>query len=254
MRKQKLSTGEIARICNINKKTLFYYDKIDLLKPAIVDSNGYRYYTTDQIDILSKIKALQSVGFTLLEIKKQLSVEDISKGIATLHEQKQKITEKVNELVNVESALSQKIQELEHYKRIGNNRVFIKDDNEEYMYLDETPSQEEIITNYLLDGYHSGIILNVQDNLNEKMKITKYQKVENWKVANYKKEKGKYVGVYFVTEENNIIENAKKALLLIKNSGYCPNGPAFLKDIATDFVNYRNGRIPFLITRKLEDF
>ena len=80
MKKQKLSSGEIANICKINKKTLFYYDQINLFKPAVVETNGYRYYTLDQIDQLSKIKALQSVGFSLTEIKQQLEVKELSEG------------------------------------------------------------------------------------------------------------------------------------------------------------------------------
>lgn len=251
MKKTKLSSGEFARLCNLNKKTLFYYDQINLLKPAIVEKNGYRYYTPDQIDMISKIKALQSVGFSLIEIKNQLFVEDVSEGLSTLHKQKQKIKEKIWELAKVESALGQKILELEHYHQIGNHVVFIKEYNEEYLLLDEPSSQEQIFTNYLLDGYHFGIILNGLENLNEKNKIIKYQTVDNYNEANYRKEKGNYVGVYFVTEGNKIIENALKALLLIKNSEYSISGKAYLKDIASDFVNFRNGHIPFQITIKL---
>lgn len=69
MKKEKFLSGEFARICQVNKKTLFYYDEIDLFKPAIVEQNGYRYYTYDQIDEFSKIKALQSVGLSLTDIK-----------------------------------------------------------------------------------------------------------------------------------------------------------------------------------------
>lgn len=252
MKKQKLSSGEIARICNINKKTLFYYDQIDLFKPAIIETNGYRYYTNDQIDILSKIKALQSVGLTLLEIKEQLSVEDISKGIITLHQQRQKIQERIGELEKVKDALSQQIHELEHYNKIGNNQVFLRDYEEEYLYVNEKASREEVMTNFLIDGYHFGIMLNVSENSSEKIEICKFKIVDNIKIANYKKEKGKFVGVYFITEENNIIQNTLKALAIIKNSGHCTSGLVYLKDIANDFVNFRNGNIPFQITMKLD--
>lgn len=253
MKKQKLTSGEIARICNINKKTLFYYDQIDLLKPAIVESNGYRYYTLDQIDILSKIRALQSVGFTLLEIKKQLSVDNIATGIETLSQQHCKIEKKINELVTVKEALNQKILELEHYKLVGDHQVFLQDYDEERLSLDETLSQEEIITNYIVDGYHSGVILKNLDDSNKRIKISKYRKVGDSELANYRKERGKYVGVYFLTKEKDIIDGALKALSIIKNSEYSTIGIAYLKDVAADFVNIRDGYMPFLITMKLED-
>ncbi|MGL5693003.1 MAG: MerR family DNA-binding transcriptional regulator, partial [Peptostreptococcaceae bacterium] len=35
------TTGELAKLYKINKKTLFHYDEIDLFKPEKVMSNGY---------------------------------------------------------------------------------------------------------------------------------------------------------------------------------------------------------------------
>lgn len=254
MKKQKLSSGEIARICNLNKKTLFYYDQINLLKPAIVEANGYRYYTLDQIDRLSKIKALQSVGFSLAEIKQQLYAKDISEGIATLYRQKQIIEEKANELVEVMNTLDLKILELEHYNQIGINQVFIKSINEEMLDVQKPSPEEEIRANYLFDGYHFGIMLGIIDDPAEKIKITKYKHVDNVKEANFKKEKGQYVGTYFISGEDHIIADALKAMTRIQESGYSMEGQAFVKDIASDFVNFEHGNIPFQMTMKLTDY
>lgn len=45
------STGEFAKLLEINKDTLLYYDKIDLFKPAGTHPNGYRYYTFEQFEL-----------------------------------------------------------------------------------------------------------------------------------------------------------------------------------------------------------
>ena len=37
-----MTTGEFARMMRVSKDTLFHYDKIGLLKPEIVKTNGYR--------------------------------------------------------------------------------------------------------------------------------------------------------------------------------------------------------------------
>ncbi|MCZ8535401.1 MerR family transcriptional regulator [Psychrobacillus psychrodurans] len=250
MKNQKLSSGEIARICKLNKKTLFYYDQINLLKPAIVEANGYRYYSPDQIDRLSKIKALQSVGFSLAEIKQQLYVNDISEGIATLNRQKQIIEGKANELVAVKNTLDLKIVELEHYDQIGINQVYIKNFNKEWLYVDRPSPQEELIANYLFDGYHFGIMLGITDHPAEKIEITKYKLMDNGKKANFKKEKGRYVGIYFISGGNHIIADALNAMTRIRESGYPLSGQAFVKDIASDFVNFEDGNIPFQMTIK----
>lgn len=253
MEKYKLSSGEIAKLCNIHKKTLFYYDQIGLLKPATVEDNGYRYYTSDQVDVLSRIKALQSVGFSLTEIKQQLTVEDVSIGIATLHQQKQKIERKAIELLQVHDALAHKLTELQHYEQVGTYRIFVKEFREEWLQVDELPPAKGSMTNYLLDGYHFGVILTNTDHSKQHIKITKYQQVTQLEVANGKREKGNYAGVYFTSDENNIISNAWSALAMIKSHGYSVSDQAYIKDIASDFVNFQEGRTPFQLTMKIKD-
>jgi DNA-binding transcriptional MerR regulator len=63
------STGEFAKLCNVNKKTLFHYDEIGLFKPEIVKENGYRYYSIYQLEIFDMIYTLRDLGVPLKEIK-----------------------------------------------------------------------------------------------------------------------------------------------------------------------------------------
>ena len=63
------STGEFAKLCNIHKKTLFYYDEIGLFKPEKIMPNGYRYYSEYQLEIFSVIYTLKDIGMPLKEIK-----------------------------------------------------------------------------------------------------------------------------------------------------------------------------------------
>jgi DNA-binding transcriptional MerR regulator len=46
---------EIARLAGVSVRTLHYYDEIDLLKPAYVRDNGYRYYTEKEFLKLQQI-------------------------------------------------------------------------------------------------------------------------------------------------------------------------------------------------------
>ena len=61
--------GMFSKINKVTVKTLRYYDEVGLLIPAYVDEeNGYRYYTSNQLPIIHKIKALRQMGFTIDEI------------------------------------------------------------------------------------------------------------------------------------------------------------------------------------------
>lgn len=45
-----MTCGEFAKLCHVSKRVLFYYDEINLLKPAYVNEKGYRYYAWYQYD------------------------------------------------------------------------------------------------------------------------------------------------------------------------------------------------------------
>lgn len=46
---------KLAQLAGISIRTLRYYDEIDILKPARINSSGYRIYGQDEIDRLQQI-------------------------------------------------------------------------------------------------------------------------------------------------------------------------------------------------------
>jgi DNA-binding transcriptional MerR regulator len=88
----QLRIKEFADFCNVSVRALHLYDRTDLFHPCRVDqSNGYRYYDTDQMLELSTIISLKKVGFTLKEIK-EMKEQGLSKDMVN-----QRITEKIEE-------------------------------------------------------------------------------------------------------------------------------------------------------------
>jgi DNA-binding transcriptional MerR regulator len=72
----KLKIGQFARMCQVPVKTLRYYDDVELLKPAHVDSwTGYRYYDPDQIKAVNRILALKELGLSLDQIRQIMREE-----------------------------------------------------------------------------------------------------------------------------------------------------------------------------------
>ena len=54
--KNLFSIGELSKLQNISRQTLIFYDKIGLFRPAYTDpDNGYRYYSSSQLDYLDTI-------------------------------------------------------------------------------------------------------------------------------------------------------------------------------------------------------
>ncbi|MBO0474751.1 MerR family transcriptional regulator [Enterococcus ureasiticus] len=67
---------KIAELSGISTRTLRYYDEIDLLKPARINSSGYRIYGTKEIDKLQQILFYRSLDLKLEAIQKLLNTPD----------------------------------------------------------------------------------------------------------------------------------------------------------------------------------
>jgi DNA-binding transcriptional MerR regulator len=63
------TVGQVSKATNVSVRTLHYYDHLDLLKPAVVGTTGYRYYDKDALMRLQQITALKKLGLPLARIK-----------------------------------------------------------------------------------------------------------------------------------------------------------------------------------------
>ena len=67
------SVKEIRNLLGVTRKTLFYYDKIGLLKPSYREGiQKHKYYGPKAIEKLYKIRMLRSLGMNIEEIKEYL--------------------------------------------------------------------------------------------------------------------------------------------------------------------------------------
>ena len=108
--KEFFTIGEISKLFNINKKTLRYYDEIDLFKPSYVDEhNKYRYYSIDQFECLETIQYLKELGLTLNKIKYHLNTLNLSSIVDSLEYQKHIIDEKISALRQMKEKVDKKI-------------------------------------------------------------------------------------------------------------------------------------------------
>ena len=67
---------EVSQLTKVSVRTLHHYDKIGLLKPGLLQSNGYRLYSEKDLLKLQQIIALKFFGFELSQIKLLLAKQD----------------------------------------------------------------------------------------------------------------------------------------------------------------------------------
>lgn len=93
--KEKYRVGEVARIKGVDAQTLRYYDKLDILTPAFIEENRYRYYSVDQFMDVDFIKFCKKMGFTLGEIKEFKEITDIDQAMAFMKEKRDEFEKEV---------------------------------------------------------------------------------------------------------------------------------------------------------------
>ncbi len=104
-----INTGEFARLCNTNKRTLLYYDEIGLFRPAFTDENGYRYYSENQCDLFFTIRCLQEIGMPLKEIRSYIDHRSPEALQQLLGQQKLKVQQELEKLRRIEQVIDNKL-------------------------------------------------------------------------------------------------------------------------------------------------
>ena len=80
-----LSVGALARRAGLTAKALRHYDRIGLLRPAVVDAAGYRWYRPAQLAAARRIALLRSVDVPIDEIRSCLHDPDAVDAVLAAH-------------------------------------------------------------------------------------------------------------------------------------------------------------------------
>ncbi len=117
-----LNITQLARLRNATTETLRHYDRIGLLKPAYVDPDtGYRYYSTEQVEIFDTIMDLRDMGLPLKEIQEFMNHRNVEHSYEILSrkadELRQEIAEKQKMLLQIE-------QKTTYINMVKNEKLF----------------------------------------------------------------------------------------------------------------------------------
>ncbi|MDH6363578.1 DNA-binding transcriptional MerR regulator [Enterococcus sp. PF1-24] len=103
---------KVAELSGVSSRTLRYYDELGLLKPARLNSAGYRIYGENEIDRLQQILFYRHLGFKLETIKEILNQADFDYQQALMQHYQDLLARKVQ----IDSLLTTVEKTLRHYK------------------------------------------------------------------------------------------------------------------------------------------
>lgn len=100
---------ELGDLAGVSGRTLRYYDQIGILKPARINSSGYRIYGQQEVDKLQQILFYRELGISLDHIKKIVNSPSFD-SITALREHREKLLAKRRQIdmliVNVEKTIA----------------------------------------------------------------------------------------------------------------------------------------------------
>lgn len=150
---------KLSRLAGISPRTLRYYDQIGLLRPARINSSGYRIYGQAEVDLLQQILFFRELGFPLVDIQEIISSPDYDR-VRALREHHDKLLEKrgqLDELIaNVEKSIAQgegrttmsdqeKFQGFKNRMVADNEKEFGKEVREKYGHEAVEKSNQKIM-------------------------------------------------------------------------------------------------------------
>lgn len=99
---------KLAQMAGVSTRTLRYYDEIGILKPARINSSGYRIYGEAEVDRLQQILFYRELGVSLESIRDIVTSPSFN-GAQALREHHEKLLEKREQLdrliANVEKTI-----------------------------------------------------------------------------------------------------------------------------------------------------
>jgi DNA-binding transcriptional MerR regulator len=103
--------GLLAAAAGVTEKTIRYYEDIGVLEPPSRSANGYRDYERSALDKLRFVKAAQSVGLTLGEIREVIALRDRGETpcehvVSLIHRRSEEIDHKIGELEHLRAELT----------------------------------------------------------------------------------------------------------------------------------------------------
>ena len=212
--KDLFTIGEVAKLFDLNIRTLRYYDEINLLRPEYIDKETkYRYYSTRQFEQLNTIKYLRALNMSLEQIKSFFENRDVDTLVSILRKQKKEISNQRFELDLIERKIEKRLNQIESAL------------NSEYNFIEEkTIAQRSIVI--LKDNIRVDADLEIpliklgnQNKLNTAIFLGKVALViEEENIKNKKFEEFSYI--MLILEEEELIKRDSKNIQNIKKGDY----------------------------------
>lgn len=257
--KNLLKITDFAKLCDVNRKTLIYYDTIGLFSPVFKDDNGYRYYSYHQYDTFSIITSLKEIHMPLSEIKNFIDNRSPELLVETLSKQKTLIKERIDKLLNTSKLIDSVIDVTKNSKNIDFNKIYLDFEEEEYFILSEKITTFtdnnffEVISKFinycatknLTNNFNLGAIVSKENLLKGNFTKPDYLFVKsNSKIKSpfsFTKPRGKYLTAYHIGNYDTTATTYARLFKFMEENNLKPLENSYELELL-NFLSYSNSK------------
>lgn len=260
------TTGEFAKMHQINNRTLHYYDNIGLFSPAFRGENGYRYYTYLQSPNLEMLLAMRELNMSIEEISSyidspssgslqhilQKKTAEIDDTIKRLKQLKLLLEKKETQIVFSEKVVLDQIELVTIQKEsIFLSSKFANDHEEDYLEILTKHMQE--VKNHRLFNQRYGTMLSIEKIREENFDVYDYyysiveEKQKNEHI--FLKPAGKYIQLFSKGNWEQLPSVYKKIKKFAKDNGLKLIGYAYEEGINEMAISDLNDYITQILIR-----
>lgn len=109
---KRLTTAQFAKLHEVNKRTLHYYDDIGLFHPLTKAENGYRYYDISQSIDFEYIRMLKELNMSIVEIEMYRKQPTPASFLKIAETKEQELDKEIQKLKNTKKILQAKKEQI----------------------------------------------------------------------------------------------------------------------------------------------
>lgn len=237
--KDYFTTGEFAKLFNVKKQTLFYYDQIGIFKPEYIGENGYRYYSYTQLETFEVLTMFKELHVPLKDIREHMENRSPKALIGLLEGRKLDIDSAIKRLEFARRYIDEKIAVTREGIGAPLGKIVFEELNDEYLVTtdytgkdDEKDIAQAVSEHFsyckslgLISAYAIGGIIPIESVTKKSYKYSKfYTIVDPGALANsgYKDacidSGGKYIAIYDDNGYDNVCALCNKVITYAKKN------------------------------------
>lgn len=143
----KLTPAQFAKLHEINKRTLHYYDEVGLFHPQSRSKEGYRYYDISQSIDFEYIRMLKELNMSIEEINTYIKNPTPSNFIEIANEKIETLEKEIQKLKNIKTIMNTKRNQILFCETLSNQEIRIEDCASEEILIYPYDFEEDNISN-----------------------------------------------------------------------------------------------------------